>query len=147
MNFKSTLKSAGVAVLLSGMFAAPAFAWTGNSSNGTNGGNLSGTLHKTNDMWRASAIKGANVYNSADQQIGSVDGVLLNSTGSATDAVVSVGSYAGVGNKLVKVPLRKLKFEKSQNGNNGPANYSIVYPGATKQSLKNMSSFSYNTQS
>lgn len=138
MAVKSALKSAGAALMMSGLLIAPALAATNT---------LSGTLNKTDNCWRASAINGANVYNSSDQQIGTVKGLLITSSGKVSDAVISVGGDVGVGNKLVKVPFSKLKFEPSQNGNSGNSqkDYSVVYPGATTQSLKNMSSFSFNT--
>lgn len=150
MNFKSTVKSAGAALLLSGMLAAPALASSADNGNGNN--QLTGKLQKTNDLWRASDVKGANVYNSSGKQIGTIDSLLLNSSGHVTDAVISIGGFADVGNKLVEVPFSTLKFEPSQNnnssGNSGnQENYSIVYPDATAQSIKNMSTFSYDTQS
>jgi sporulation protein YlmC with PRC-barrel domain len=167
MPFKSIMRSIGTAVLLSSMCAVPAFAQstsntTNSSETATSGNNnqnkngLTGTLQKTHGMWRSSAINGANVYNTRGQQLGTVDNLLIDSSGKVGAAVVSVGGFAGVGNKLVKVPFTQLNFVPSNNGNgnsntqaqsggNSPQNYSIVYPNATTQSLKDMPSFSYNT--
>ena len=166
MAFTSIIKSIGTAVLLSSICVVPAFAQSTSSttnngaaavpgSNNTSNNGLPGTLQMTHGMWRSSAIDGANVYNTSGQQLGTVNNLLIDLSGKVVDAVVSVGGFAGVGGKLVEVPFTKLNFMPSNNGNgnssntqvhnggNSPQNYSIVYPDATTQSLKDMPSFSY----
>jgi hypothetical protein len=167
MTFKSTLKSVGAAAVLSGLLIGPALAQTANNgmANGNNStldsnakpasnSAPSGTLEKTHGLWRAGAVNGADVYGSAGQQIGTIDNLLIDSSGKVTDAVISVGGIAGVGGKLVEVPFSKLDFKPSDKGTSanmqasnsasGQTDYSIVFPNQTADSLKAMPAFSYD---
>lgn len=112
-----------------------------------------GSLQQSHNDWRASKLDGATVYNDQGTSIGTIDDMLLDSKGKVSNVVLSVGGFLGVGSKYVEVPFSKLKFEPSKGNpaNNGAApadnanhhDYSIVLPGATKNSLKDMTAFSY----
>ncbi len=73
-----------------------------------------GSLQRYHDMFRASKLVGANVYNQSGQTIGSVDDLLVGSDGKVSEAVVSVGGFLGIGGKLVAVPFTDFKFVESR---------------------------------
>lgn len=177
-NMHSILRNAGLATALAGALAMPAFAQNANNTNnvnnpansnsmanttaGVNGTNNNGdngnhngptgSLVKTHGMWRSGSIDGATVYNDQGQNIGTIDNLLLNSSGKAEKAIISVGGFIGIGNRLVEVPFSHLTFKPSTGDNNGANNgnnnhqqdYSIVLSNASKQSLTKLPAFSYN---
>lgn len=56
-------------------------------------------------------VKANGVYNRADKEIGNIDRFIAASdTGQITHAVVSVGGFLGIGDKLVSVPWSQLQF-------------------------------------
>ena len=89
----------------------------------------------TDGYLRASKLVGADVYNSADTSIGTLDDLLLGQHDKAATAVVSVGGFLGIDSKLVEVPYSKLKLNKEGH---------LVLAGATKASLTKLSAYSYN---
>jgi sporulation protein YlmC with PRC-barrel domain len=60
--------------------------------------------------WRASKVVGLNVYNDANESIGTINDLLTDKSGSIKAAVISVGGFLGVGAHLVAVPFDKVKF-------------------------------------
>ena len=137
-----------------------------------------GSLQQSHNAWRSTKLDGATVYNEHGDSVGTIDDMLLDSTGKVSNVVLSVGGFLGVDSKYVEVPFSKLKFEPSK-GNPAAAtthttatgttttattgtiadtttgiammpaagannhDYSIVLPGATKDSLKATTAFSY----
>ena len=83
---------------------------------------------------RASKLVGATVVNSADERIGKIDDLVVNPQDKVTYAVVSVGGFLGVGNKLVAVPFDSLRTVKQER---------LMLPGATKDALKALPEFKY----
>jgi len=71
--------------------------------------------------WRASKVVGLNVYNDNNQDIGSINDLLMDKSGNIKAAVLSVGGVLGVGSQLVAIPFEKMKF----------ANEPIAYTGAS----------------
>jgi sporulation protein YlmC with PRC-barrel domain len=60
--------------------------------------------------WRASKMAGVKVYNEANENIGSINDLLMDKTGNIKIAVIGVGGFLGMGEHLVAVPYDKLKF-------------------------------------
>jgi len=60
--------------------------------------------------WRVSKIPGVNVYNDKNENVGSINDLLMDKSGSVKAAVISVGGFLGVGARLVAVPYDKIKF-------------------------------------
>jgi sporulation protein YlmC with PRC-barrel domain len=60
--------------------------------------------------WRASKVVGLNVYNEKNENVGSINDLLMEKSGSIKAAVISVGGFLGMGARLVAVPLDKIKF-------------------------------------
>ncbi len=53
---------------------------------------------------------GLNVYNEKNENVGSINDLLMDKSGSIKAAVISVGGFLGMGARLVAVPFDKIKF-------------------------------------
>jgi sporulation protein YlmC with PRC-barrel domain len=71
--------------------------------------------------WRASKVAGLNVYNDANESVGSINDLLMDKSGNIKAVVISVGGFLGVGAQLVAVPFDKIKF----------VNEPVAYTGAS----------------
>jgi hypothetical protein len=83
--------------------------------------------------YRSSKVVGASVVNDANDTVGKIDDLLVAPDGRALFAVLSVGGFLGVGDRLVVVPFDSLKM----------ANNKVRLPGATKEQLKSLPEFKY----
>lgn len=83
--------------------------------------------------WRASKIIGATIYNEADEKIGKVDDLIVSRSDRIPYAIISVGGFLGMGNKLVAIPTNALQFSMDHT----------LLDGADKDSLKAMPAFTY----
>ncbi len=101
--------------------------------------------------WRASKVIGVNVYNEANEKIGDISELIIDSAGRVEGAVISVGGFLGMGEHLVAVPMAQLKFAneagKTTTGSTS-SNTKEWYPdravlNATKDQLKSMPQFKY----
>jgi hypothetical protein len=81
------------------------------------------------DELRTSKIVGSKVYNAANENIGSVEDIILKADGSMDEVVLSVGGFLGIGDKYVAVPFSNLKIGRDGNS------LKITTDG-TKESLK-----------
>ena len=59
--------------------------------------------------WLASDIYKADVYDNAEDKIGVVTDLIMDSGGNVATAVVGVGGFLGAGKKEVAVPFKDLK--------------------------------------
>ena len=60
--------------------------------------------------WRTSKVVGLNVYNEKNENVGSINDLLMDKNGSIKAAVISVGGFLGMGARLVAFPYDKVKF-------------------------------------
>lgn len=60
-------------------------------------------------------LEGATIYGADDHKVGTVSH--LHGSGAATQIVVDVGGFLGVGAKPVAVPLQQLDFMRDEDGN------------------------------
>lgn len=81
------------------------------------------------DEFRTSKLVGAKVYNTANENIGSIEDIVLKADGSLDEVVLSVGGFLGIGDKYVAVPFNNLKITREGTG------VKIVTDG-TKETLK-----------
>jgi PRC-barrel domain protein len=65
-------------------------------------------------------MDGIKVYNDANENIGSINDLLMDKSGNVKIAVIGVGGFLGLGEHLVAVPYEKLKF----------VNEAVAYTGA-----------------
>jgi sporulation protein YlmC with PRC-barrel domain len=59
----------------------------------------------------ASKLIGSIVYDTQNEDIGSVEDIVLDRSGSVVDVVIAVGSFLRVGGKYVSVPLNDVKMD------------------------------------
>lgn len=83
--------------------------------------------------YRSSKIVGSSVINEANETIGKVDDLLVEPSNKIPYAVLSVGGFLGMGERLVVVPFGILKI----TGNR------VLLPGGTKDELKVLPEFKY----
>ena len=62
--------------------------------------------------WRASKLSGVKVYNSNNENIGSIDDLLTDKEGRIKAAVIGVGGFLGMGEHLVAIPFDQVKFSE-----------------------------------
>jgi len=61
-------------------------------------------------QWRASKLMGVDVYNTANEKIGDISEVLIDSAGRVTGVIIGVGGFLGMGQHDVLVTLDQLRF-------------------------------------
>lgn len=65
----------------------------------------------------ADAVKGTNVYNPADEKLGTVDDIMIDKvSGRAIYAVMSFGGFLGMGEKYHPIPWSTLKYDPQKGG-------------------------------
>ena len=94
---------------------------------------------KLKNGWRASKLIGSGVYNDQNQKIGSIDDLILTRDDKVSIAVISVGGFLGIGNKLVAVPYNQLRFAPTKDSSDR-----VELPGATKEQINAMPNFTYS---
>jgi predicted outer membrane protein/sporulation protein YlmC with PRC-barrel domain len=61
-------------------------------------------------QWRASKLRGLNIYNSNNEKIGDVNELIVDNSGTIQAAIVGVGGFLGVGERDVAIPFDQIKF-------------------------------------
>ena len=85
--------------------------------------------------YRTSKVVGSTVVNEANETVGTIDDLIVTPNEKVPFAVLSVGGFLGMGTKYVVVPFSALQVKDKK----------MVLPGATKDSLKALPDFKYNT--
>jgi len=99
---------AGSLLLASAAFAAEDATTTASSpAPATQSATTNASFHGD---WRASKVVGLNVYNEKNENVGSINDLLMDKSGGIKAAVISVGGFLGMGARLVAVPFDKIKF-------------------------------------
>ncbi|MBH5403143.1 PRC-barrel domain-containing protein [Bradyrhizobium sp. CNPSo 4010] len=96
---------AGTALLATVAFAQAPTATTDKAAPAA-----TATTTTAHDQWRISKMSGVKVYNEANENIGSINDLLMDKSGNVKIAVIGVGGFLGMGEHLVAVPYEKLKF-------------------------------------
>ncbi|AWN44728.1 PRC-barrel domain-containing protein [Methylobacterium durans] len=99
------LKHFALAVIGSAVLAGPVLAETAPAPNG---GQF--VTQEKAGQWRASKLKGLNVYNNNNEKIGDINELLVDSTGKIEAVVIGVGGFLGLGEHDVAVPFGQIKF-------------------------------------
>jgi hypothetical protein len=86
---------------------------------------------------RISKLIGSAVYNDQNEKIGSLDDLIMKDGNRIVMGVVSVGGFLGMGNKLVAISYDQLHLEADKDQTK------ITMPGASKESLSAMPTFTY----
>jgi hypothetical protein len=85
--------------------------------------------------YRSTKITGSAIVNEKSETIGKIDDLIITRDQRALFAIISVGGYLGIGNKLIAVRYEELRATSDDNG--------FVMAGATKEGLKALPEFSY----
>jgi len=75
------------------------------------------------------------LYNDQNQQIGDISNLYLSRQNQIAMAVISVGSFLGVGGKLVSIPFDKLQIGDGDK---------VIMPGGSKEELNQMPKVQYS---
>ena len=158
-------KILGAALLSTGMIggAMAQPATTPSAPNTMSRGDMATSTH--NGMWRSSKLIGVNVYNEANEKLGSINDLILDADGRVENVVIGVGGFLGMGEHNIAVKFADLKMvnepAKTATSETRPAPGTTVgsagtttmektwYPdhavlaNATKEQLKAMPQFKY----
>jgi hypothetical protein len=83
----------------------------------------------------ASNLIGATIYSQDDQSIGDINDIILSPEGQASQVIVGVGGFLGLGEKDVVLDMSKLKIAAMEDGN-----LKIVVE-TSQEELKNLPAF------
>ena len=100
-------KYLATALIGSALLVSPVFA---EDTATTNKVGASTTAEAYHGDWRTSKVVGLSVYNSKDENIGSISDLLMDKSGNIKAAVIGVGGFLGMGEHLVAIPFDKIKF-------------------------------------
>lgn len=86
-------------------------------------------------------LLGKTVVNDKNEKIGKVDDLIISpskdgNTPAASFAIIGVGGFLGMGKRDVAIPMEQLKLQNKQ----------LALPGATKDTLKAMPPFVYQSK-
>lgn len=84
---------------------------------------------------RTSRIVGSTIHDDAGTSIGTVDDLILGTGPTGVTAVLSVGTFLGMGGHLVVLPLSDLRFNEQTSR--------WALPGATRETLQARPVFTY----
>jgi sporulation protein YlmC with PRC-barrel domain len=85
--------------------------------------------------YRTSKVVGSSVVNEANETVGTIDDLIVTPNEKVPFAVLSVGGFLGMGTKYVVVPFSAISVVDKH----------MMLRGATKDSLKGLPEFKYNT--
>jgi hypothetical protein len=85
--------------------------------------------------YRTSKVVGSTVVNEANETVGTIDDLIVTPNEKVPYAVLSVGGFLGIGTKYVVVPFSSLEVNDKR----------MMLRGATKDSLKALPEFKYNS--
>jgi sporulation protein YlmC with PRC-barrel domain len=72
--------------------------------------------------WRASKLVGLKVYNESNENVGAINDLLTDKSGSIKAVVIGVGGFLGMGEHLVAVSFDKVKFSDQPVAYTGASN-------------------------
>jgi sporulation protein YlmC with PRC-barrel domain len=87
-------------------------------------------------IWKASELKGFNVNSTTGDKLGDIKDLAIDTNGHLSYAVVSVGGFLGMGDKLVAVPWPALKVSRDASNDKR-----TILLSSTKDQLKNAPAF------
>lgn len=103
------------------------------SSHNKSNGNQIGPASISSNRY-AKKMMDMDVVNNNDEKIGTIEDLALNNDNKIEYAIVSVGGFLGVGDKLVAVPFKSLRVNKNEEK---------IILDATKQQLETANEFQY----
>jgi sporulation protein YlmC with PRC-barrel domain len=85
--------------------------------------------------YRASKINGSPVFNRNNEQLGTIDDLIVIPDHKDTYVVLSVGGFLGMGKHLVAIPISDIRIVGKE----------MQLPDATKDTLKSLPEFKYSS--
>ncbi len=85
----------------------------------------------------AAKMIGQDVVNKEGDEIGTIDNILITDTDNVEYAIISVGGFLGIGDKLVAVPKTNLQFNKKEEN--------VMLKNITKEQLESAPEFDYSS--
>ncbi|WP_075353223.1 PRC-barrel domain-containing protein [Desulfovibrio sp. DV] len=82
-------------------------------------------------------ILGKDVFNDANENIGTVEDLLVTRDKAISYAIIGVGGFLGMGRHDVAIPVYNLRMNKTR----------VTLPGGTAEGLKALPAFSATTES
>jgi sporulation protein YlmC with PRC-barrel domain len=96
----------GTALLATAAFAQTPTATTDRAAAPS--ANTAAASHE--GQWRSSKVVGLNVYNDSNENLGSINELLLDKNGKIEAVIIGVGGFLGVGEHYVSIPFEKIKW-------------------------------------
>ena len=124
------MKKFATALSLAALLAVPAIA---QETTAPKNDPAAATVEKTTNysgQVSASELLNENVVNDANEKVGDINDVLIDSKGNVAAVIVGVGGFLGMGEKDVALTFDQLSFATD---NNDPL---VVKTNATKESLQ-----------
>jgi sporulation protein YlmC with PRC-barrel domain len=90
------------------------------------------------DQMLVSNLSGTAVRNAADENLGDINDVVIDSSGKPSVAIIGVGGFLGIGEKDVGVPFDALKFTMTNENKERVARLDV-----TKEALQAAPTFVY----
>ena len=127
------MKSIAAGLAGTALFATVAFAQnpTTTTDKTPTAATATTTTTSASGEWRASKMAGVKIYNDANENIGSINDLLMDKSGAVKIAVIGVGGFLGMGEHLVAVPYEKLKFVNEAVAYTGTGANPNAKPAAT----------------
>ena len=85
---------------------------------------------------RVTRIIGKDVENDAGEEIGEINDLIINPTDKVTYAIIGVGGFLGMGERLIAVPFEALKTK--------PNDDDLIFAGATKERIRQLPEFRHS---
>jgi len=119
--------------------AAPMPAPSSESSASSESKSTAGTFASAQsaDEWRSTKLVGLNVYNAANEKVGDINDLIMGPDGKIVSAVIGVGGFLGLGEKLVAVSFSDLTLNRDGDGT------VRVTLNSTKEALESAPDFKY----
>jgi len=124
-----TSKFIAIALLSTALMTGIASAQTP-TTNPADRTNTSATEYN-DGLWRSSKLIGVDVYNGANEKIGSIQDLILDKSGKVENVILGVGGFLGMDEHYVAVGFDKLKWvnEPVRTATTAPATSSTTTVG------------------
>jgi len=99
-----------VGAIAAALLASTAMAQTPTTTTTKPEVSSAGVTQSYKGQWRAYKMIGLDVYNQNNEKLGDISELLTDQTGKIQTAVLGVGGFLGVGERMVAVSFDQLKF-------------------------------------
>jgi sporulation protein YlmC with PRC-barrel domain len=96
--------------LLASVMLGPAFAQSNPPATDRPVATTETQVHTQGEVWRASKLKGLNVYNDQNEKLGDINELLIDKSGNVNGVILGIGGFLGMGEHDIRVEMSKLKF-------------------------------------